>query len=106
MKQVFTCSIRKRGTKTVVFLLAAVLTITFLLPAASPLAMTVNRLYEDGTEGLAGAEEAGILGDTDQLPRTDGISVSTLLGLVGLAFITTGGTVFTILKKKSNDKYN
>lgn len=100
MKQKFTCSVRKRGFKAFVFLLAAVLTIAFLLPAASPMATAANGVYEDGAEGFPGAPEAGILGDKDQLPQANGISVSTLLGLVGLAFITTGGTVFTILKKK------
>ncbi len=46
----------------------------------------------------------GVAGETDKLPQTGGISPSTLLGILGLALVASGGTAFTILKKKSHGK--
>jgi LPXTG-motif cell wall-anchored protein len=114
MKQELFNMTKKHGPKAVVFLLLTVaLALTFLLAvhcyAASSdgqaiQAATVYNAYDAGAEGTSGVPDTGILGDVDNLPQTGGISLSTLIGLLGLAMIAAGGTVFTILRKKSHGK--
>lgn len=108
-QKIFSC-LRQYGLKAVVILLLAALIITYqpsgAASAAPPMAAAVNNTHEAGVKGASDAQNGSVLKGEAQLPEGGGISPSTLLGLVGLAFITTGGTVFTILKKKSHDKNN
>lgn len=45
---------------------------------------------------------SGVLAENDKevLPQTDGISISTIIGVFGLAIIAVGGTAFVIFRKK------
>ena len=110
-------TLKKRRLKTVVFLLA-LLVLTFLpaeqigyaafdgstLSTRTHITGTVNNVNEAGVESMVEVLDTGIAGDSEKLPQTGGISPSTLIGLLGLAFITTGGKVITILKKKNHGK--
>jgi LPXTG-motif cell wall-anchored protein len=72
--------------------------------ASTPMTLTFNNVYDAGVEGTFDVPDTGVLGDEDKLPQTGGISPSTLIGLLGLAFIAAGGTIFTIFKKKNPGK--
>lgn len=58
------------------------------------------------TQSINGADdpETGVAGDSDKLPQTDGISPSTFIGLLGLALMAAGGTIFTILRNKRHQR--
>jgi hypothetical protein len=49
-------------------------------------------------------DDTGVAEAHEKLPKTSGISSSTLIGLFGLALIVSGGTAVTILKKKNSGK--
>lgn len=75
------------------------------IPAGGTTA-TLNNVLTSGVAGETddGSDEQGVLGDSDVLPQTGGISSATLLGIFGLVLIAAGGTAFTVLRKKSDSK--
>ncbi len=57
--------------------------------------------------GVAGDNDIGdVAGDTDSLPQTGGISLSTLLGIMGLTLAASGGIVVFVFRKHRYSKSN
>jgi LPXTG-motif cell wall-anchored protein len=113
MKQKLFDITKKHGPKAAVILLLAVLVLTFLPVDPGYAAandgqaieiVKVNNGFDAAVKGTSDFSDTGILGDADKLPQAGSISPSTLIGLLGLAMIAAGGTVFTILRKKNHGK--
>jgi hypothetical protein len=103
----------KQGAKAAVIVLLALLALAFPLMGKCSAAALDQRAgaSEVKTQQVIRSQLGTVAGttaayDTMMLPLAGGISPTTLIGLLGLACITTGGTVFTILIKKNHTKDN
>lgn len=90
--------------------LIIVLTFAFnVLPAADAtvpfgnILTVADNVNENNTIG-DNSNSGTVSNDSDVLPQTGGISPATMIGLLGLALIASGGTILTILKKKGHGK--
>ena len=49
-------------------------------------------------------DETGVAGEYEKLPQTGGISVSTILGLIGIALMAVGAVFYSFRKRHSTGK--
>lgn len=92
--------------KLSVFLLLAVLVVSFLASNLESYAYSDGSYNVDTVSAKNVYDKVGVLGNVNVLPQTGNITPATLISLLGLASIATGGTVFTILKKKYHGTNN